>query len=214
MPHYALVIFDFDGTLADSFAWFWRILPDVTAKFRLRSIDAAERDKFREMPARAIMAHMGVRWWQAPGIAQYARRRMDEEIDTIALFDGVREMLAALRGAGVGLAVVSSNSEANVRRVLGAGTSAHIEHFGCGAPVLGKKGRTRRALRVMGVPAQRTLCIGDELRDADVAKQVGAAFAPVGWGYTLPTAFRAAGFDAPFGSPADIFERVVGQIPQ
>jgi hypothetical protein len=140
--HYDHIIFDFDGTLADSFAWFWRVLPEVTAKFRLRAIDATQRDKFREMPAREIMAHMGVRWWQAPGIAQYARWRMDEDIDTIAVFDGVREMLATLRRAGVRLAVVSSNSEANVRRVLGAETSAHIEHFGCGAPILGKKGRT------------------------------------------------------------------------
>jgi phosphoglycolate phosphatase len=210
MRRYDLIIFDFDGTLADSFAWFWRILPEVTAKFRLRPIDAAQRDKFREMPARAIMAYMGVRWWQAPAIAQYARRRMDEEIDTIALFDGIREMLATLQRAGVRLAVVSSNSEANVRRVLGAETSAHIEHFGCGAPILGKKGRTRRALKGMGTAPQRTLCIGDELRDADVAKEVGAHFAAVGWGYTLPAAFRAAGLDEPFASPEQIVERVLG----
>jgi len=137
MPRYDLIIFDFDGTLADSFAWFWRILPDVTAKFRLRPIDAAQRDQFRELPARAIMAYMGVRWWQAPSMARYARRRMDEEIDTIALFEGVREMLATLRRAGVRLAVVSSNSEANERRVLGTETAVHIEHFGCGAPILG-----------------------------------------------------------------------------
>jgi len=209
MPQHDLIIFDFDGTLADSFAWFWRVLPDVTAKFNLRPIDPARRDTYREMPARELMTLMGVRWWQAPGIARYARQRMDAEVDTIALFDGVPVMLTQLRTAGLRLAVVSSNSEANVRRILGPSAS-HFDHFGCGAPVLGKKARTLRALRSIGASPARTLCIGDELRDADVARDVGASFVPVAWGYTLPSAFRAAGLAEPFASPAQIAEYVAG----
>lgn len=98
-------------------------------------------------------------------------------------------------GAGVRLAVVSTNSEANVVRILG-GAAACIDYFGCGAPMFGKQRHTRRALRATGVTPARALCIGDELRDADAARAVGAGFVPVGCCYTLPSAFEAAGHAA------------------
>jgi len=210
MNRYDLVVFDFDGTLADSAEWFWRILPDVTTAFRLKPLDLAQRDALRELPARALMAKMGVRWWQLPGIARYARRRMHAEAGTIALFDGVAGMLARVRGADVRVAVVSTNSEANVVRILGD-AALHIDYFGCGAPMFGKKRYTRRAMRAIGAAPARTLCIGDELRDADAARAVGANFVAVGWGYTLPSAFQAAGHAAPLASPAEVVERIVGQ---
>ncbi|MDC8015328.1 HAD hydrolase-like protein [Tahibacter soli] len=208
MRRYDLVVFDFDGTLADSLGWFRRILPDVEATFGLRPLDPAQFDAHRSMPARALIAKMGVRWWQLPGIARYARRRMSAEAATIALFDGVPAMLSRLRDAGVRLAVVTTNSEANVLRILGD-AAACIDHFGCGAAMFGKKRHTRAAMRATGVAPARTLCVGDELRDADAARAVGADFVPVGWGYTLPSAFEAAGHAAPLDTPARIFDRAV-----
>jgi phosphoglycolate phosphatase len=201
---YDLVVFDFDGTLADSTEWFWSALPGVIERFRLEPVDLAQRDTLRRMPARAVMRLLGVRWWQAPGIARHMRQRMNGETDGIALFDGVPAMLAQLREAGVQLAIVSSNSRSNVERILGSDAAACIAHFGCDAPVLGKKRHTRAVMRAASVAASRTLCVGDELRDADAARAAGAHFQAVGWGYTLPSAFVEAGHATPLDSPAQI----------
>jgi len=209
MPRYDLIVFDFDGTLADSFPWFWKMLPELIVKFRLKSLDEARRDEYRRLSARAMMTEVGIRWWRVPAIARHFKKRMAQEIHSITLFDGIREMLHRLHDAGIRTAIVSSNSEANVRRVLGAETSACIAYFGCGAAVLGKRRKTLRAIRAVGARPQTTLCIGDEIRDADVARVIGADFAGVSWGFTMPAALAAASDQPLLAAPADIVERVL-----
>ena len=36
------------------------------------------------------------------------------------------------------------------------------------------------------MPAESVLCVGDEMRDAEAAKELGLDFAAVAWGYTNP----------------------------
>ena len=44
---YKLVIFDFDGTLADSFPWALQVMDDVADRYRLRRINRADIDAIR-----------------------------------------------------------------------------------------------------------------------------------------------------------------------
>ena len=57
---YRLVVFDFDGTLADSYPWFIGVLNDVAAKFDFNKVDAAEHKTLRGLNARQIMAHLNI----------------------------------------------------------------------------------------------------------------------------------------------------------
>jgi phosphoglycolate phosphatase len=113
-----LVIFDFDGTLADTFPWFMRIINDVADRYRFKRIVPHEVELLRGMGATEIMAHLGVPRWKLPLIAGHMRRRKAREIGETKLFAGVEALLARLKDAGVGMAIVSSNSEANVRAVM------------------------------------------------------------------------------------------------
>ncbi|MCW0388358.1 N-acetylmuramic acid 6-phosphate phosphatase [Xanthomonas sacchari] len=190
MHRYDLVIFDFDGTLADSFPWFLATINGVADEFGFRRFDVARLDEIRSLSARELMARSGLRWWRVPAVAQRMRTLMSAQIERIALFDGVAELLAQLAQAGVQLALVTSNSHANVARVLGPALLAQFRDVRCGAAVLGKRRKLRASLRACGVPAARALCVGDEIRDAEAARQAGIAFAGVTWGYTLPTALQ------------------------
>ena len=42
-----------------------------------------------------------------------------------------------------------------------------------------------------GVRPSEVICVGDEIRDAEAARAVGAAFGAVAWGYTDLEALRA-----------------------
>lgn len=190
MRRYDLIIFDFDGTLADSFDWFLATVNEVADEFGFRRFDMERLPEIRSLSARELMARSGLRWWRVPAVARRMRALMAAQIERIAVFDGVAELLDALEGAGVQLALVTSNSRDNVQRVLGAELTARFRHIGCGAALLGKRRKLRAALKACGIPAARALCVGDEIRDADAARQAGIAFAGVGWGYTLPAALQ------------------------
>ena len=133
-----LVIFDFDGTLANTFPWFMRIINDVADRYRFKRIEAHEVELLRGMGATEIMAHLGVSRWKLPLIAGHMRRRKAREIGETRLFAGVEALLARLVDAGLRVAIVSSNSEANVRTVMGPALASHVTFFECGASVFGK----------------------------------------------------------------------------
>jgi phosphoglycolate phosphatase len=48
-----LLVFDFDGTLANSASWFRSILPDLSQRFGFRCPDEDELEVLRHKPPRA-----------------------------------------------------------------------------------------------------------------------------------------------------------------
>jgi phosphoglycolate phosphatase len=207
MP-YRLAIFDFDGTLADTFPWFVGVLNDVADRHGFRRVAADEVDELRGMNARAIMARLRVPLWKVPRIARHMRELAARDAEQMRLFPGVPAMLRRLADAGVTLAVVTSNAEANVRRALGT-DGALVRHYRCGASVFGKGPKLRRVLADSRTPAGAAIAIGDEIRDCDAARSVGLAFGAVTWGFATGHALRALGPDVVFESPEQLADALV-----
>jgi phosphoglycolate phosphatase len=201
---YKLVIFDFDGTLADSFPWFSRTINDIADRFHFKRVEPHERDTLRALDARGVMKHLGIPAWKMPFIANHMRKRKAQELDQTRLFEGVDGMLEQLSTAGMLMAMVSSNSESNIRAILGARNAGLITHYECGAALLGKSSRFRRILRRSGMKPADAICIGDEVRDLEAARKAGIAFGAATWGYTLPAALLARGPDLVFHSVDEI----------
>lgn len=201
MSPYTLVVLDFDGTLADSFDWFCEVLNGVADRFGFRRVHPDETEALRGLSASAIVRHLGVPRWKLPAIARHMHALAARDIDRLHLFPGVPEMLEDLAAGGVALALLSSNTQGNVERVLGAENAARIAHYACGASLFGKARRLERLVGRVGVSPAQTLCIGDELRDLEAARAVGCAFGAVSWGYTRAEALAAAGPDLIFADP-------------
>lgn len=188
---YKLIIFDFDGTLADSFPWFVRMVNQVADKYHFRRIEEAEIDRLRGYDARHLIRHLGIPVWKMPLIARYMKRVMAAEIHQIRLFEGIPDLLRELSRRGVLLAMVSSNSVPNIRKVLGPEIADLFRYYECGGSIFGKKAKFEKVLKRSGIPASEALCIGDEIRDLQAARQAQIAFGAVAWGYTTVEALQA-----------------------
>lgn len=186
VPKYKLVIFDFDGTLADSFPVFLDAWKDAADRYGFKSVAEIDIDRLRGCSAREIIAEIGLPYWKLPSVTRHMRELMRAKTDRVALFDGMEMVLRSLKDIGIKIAIVTSNSRENVEQILGKENLGLVDHFSCGASVFGKKPGTRSIWRASGASSKEVLCVGDEIRDADVARELGLDFAAVSWGYTKP----------------------------
>lgn len=203
-----LVIFDFDGTLSDSGNWFLSIMDHLSDRYGFRRVHPDEVEPMRRMSTRDVISHLRIPRWKLPFISRYVRRLFGRNTHQVRLFDGVAEMLAAIEAAGIGIAVVTSNSEANARAVLGPANAARVRWWACGASLFGKAPKFRKVLKVSGIPAAHALSIGDETRDIDAARATGVRAGAVLWGYANPEAFAHLDPDIAFATPQAVIDHI------
>ena len=204
---FALVVFDLDGTLADSSSWFLSVINGVARDYGFRQIAAEEIELLRHAGAREMLQRLEVPLWKLPAIARRMRELKREQLDAIFLFPGVPTMLQALRDAGLTLALVSSDNEDNARRQLGE-SAALFRHFACGASIFGKAAKFRAVMRRARVTTTRTIAIGDEVRDIEAARAAGIACGAATWGYAATEALVAMKPKMIFETMDDIVARL------
>lgn len=204
---YELVIFDLDGTLADSFPWFLTAVNGVAREYGFRPIVDDEIEPLRHAGAREILRRLDVRLWKLPAIARRMRVLKRERLDAVSMFPGVPAMLRTCVDAGLMLTLVSSDNEDNACRQLGEST-ALFSHFACGASIFGKAAKFKTVMRRARVTAAQTIAIGDEVRDIEAARAAGIACSAATWGYSATEALLAMKPDLVFESMNDIVARL------
>ena len=178
-----LVIFDFDGTLADTLPFTLSIMDELSDKFGTRRLDRSEIQLLRGYSPARIMKMYEIPVWKLPLMTRESQRLLYKNIDTVSLFTGIDHVIREIAARGITIAVVSSNALRNIKKVLGSELSQLISIYECQTGLLGKAPRLRRALRQAGVAPDEALSFGDEIRDIDAARKAGIPCAAVTWGF-------------------------------
>ena len=182
-----LVLFDLDGTLTDS-------AEGIVASFRhaLGAIgadipdgDLAER--IVGPPMHVTLGSLGLGEKADEAIAAYRADYTSRGWSMNRMFDGIEDLLADLRAAGVRLAVATSKAEPTARRI--------VEHFGihehfeviAGASVDGTRSAkadvVAHALAQLTPVPEQVLMVGDRSHDVHGAAHHGIDTVVVDWGY-------------------------------
>ena len=205
MP-YSLLIFDLDGTLADSFPFFLRVHDELAHRHGFRAIGDDDVEPLRRLTSREMLARSGLPAWRLPLVGRDFIAAM-KQADDVRPFPGVADVLPrlALRAT---LALVTSNSRDVAAQVLGPDLMALFAHIDDGASIFGKARRLRRVLAATGVPARDAIYIGDQVADAEGARGAGLAFGAVDWGYAAPETLAACRPAHRFNTVADLHQLV------
>jgi len=205
---YKLVIFDFDGTLADSFPWFMKTLDIVTEEFNLNKINLEDMPELRKLDSLSFLKHLKIPLYKLPKISTFMRNMMTENIDEIKMFDGIENMFHELKKLGHKIAIVSTNSKENIIKVLGDELIKMNDHFVGGVSVFGKESKLKKVLKLSGIDKKDAIYIGDELRDVLASKKVGMPCGAVAWGVNDADALAALEPDEMFYEIDQVLQRV------
>jgi phosphoglycolate phosphatase len=210
---YQLAIFDFDGTLADTFGFFTSTHDVIARRHGFAELDTSRLDEYRGLTPRELMRRQGVPMWKLPFIARDFVALMASGTEPVRLFDGIAAELHALAAGGLRLAIVTSNSEQNVRCALGDDLVARMAHFETGAGLFSKKRRLERVVKRLRAVRGETIYVGDQTPDADAARDAGLAFGAVHWGYATPALLAASAPQITFESVPDLRRLASGRHP-
>ncbi len=206
---YRLTIFDFDGTLANSVPWFASVVNQMADQYGFKRVEERDHTTLRGYGPKRVLDVLGVPVWKVPVIAYHLRTLMARDIEEISLFEGIDTVLQRLSEAGVMIAVVSSNSYENVRRILGPANVTLVDTFSCGVSLFGKASKLRGVLAECAIPRSEAIYVGDEVRDIEAARAAHVASGAVAWGYNTLESLMAHAPNEVFRTVQDIVERIV-----
>jgi len=205
-PAPEILLFDFDGTVADTLIVAHGILNDMSAEFGFRSLPAEEIETARMMGTREFIRHLGISNWRVPVIVRRGLQLLHERIDLIEPIPGIPDVLAELHGGGHRLGILTSNSEENVRDFLNRHDLPYFDFIRTSSKLFGKSREMKRIIRSEKVSPEGILYIGDETRDIEAARETGLRMAAVTWGYNSETALSALNPDHLFSTPAELLD--------
>jgi phosphoglycolate phosphatase len=177
----ATIIFDMDGTIADSFDY---VSDFMASEAGMAPLSDEHKHQLRNMSMVGMARKLGYKWWEGPMLYFKGRRRMHQAIKNLKSFEGIPELIRKLHNEGHELFVLSTNSVRNVHNFLHH-QKLHkyfLQIYG-GVGVFGKAAALRQLLNDQNIDVKNAVYVGDELRDVEAAKSIGLRAVAVSWGF-------------------------------
>lgn len=178
------LIFDFDGTLVDSFCLAVQKLNILADEFNFRKINETEIHQLKNLTSRALIKHLKIPVYKLPGILSKAREYVRNDIPALPAFIDIPEVLTELHHLGYGLGILTSNSSENVALWLERYKIRHLfEFIHEESNYFGKRHILKKIIKAHRMNASHTFYIGDETRDVEAAKKCNINSIAVSWGF-------------------------------
>lgn len=203
-----LVIFDFDGVIADTIH-----LAIKTANSMLDGEGCSKRTSIKELREKGLKGLTEDIKLPVYKVAFYIRKShgvFSREAASVKIFPGMKETLAKMKKS-CKLAIVTSNSKENVELILKNNGMGHFFEFVmAGVDFFGKAHKMKKALDIAGVRKEEAVCVGDEVRDVEAARKAGLKMIAVSWGFNSKKLLEKKKPDYVAESPDELLELIKG----
>jgi phosphoglycolate phosphatase len=202
------VVFDFDGTLVDSKDVAISAINQLAEKHKFKKILEKDIQYLRSLSIPERCNYLGLPMYKIPFLAVDFYSLYRHAMKNVVLFDGIKELLNELNNKGYHLAIISSNSEKNIKEFLENNQINTIEEVLCSDNLFGKDRIIKKFLKTNKLETAEVIYIGDELRDIIACKKSDIKVIWVGWGYDIIENARQESPDHMVNSPNEILKIV------
>ena len=201
-----VIIFDFDGTLADTIDILLSITNRLSAEFGFKSATKEELAQLSNLNSWQILQYSGISLFKIPMLIRRLKAELHSELPHIQLFPGIKEVLLELKKRGFQLGIITSNSRENVLGALEKNGLQDTFTFIYSGSTFGKHKVINKWLRLENIHSEKVVYVGDEIRDIDAAKKTGIKVIAVGWGFNSPQALAAQNPNFLIKRPQELIE--------
>ncbi|MDB4663037.1 HAD-IA family hydrolase [Verrucomicrobiales bacterium] len=182
-PAKPLLIFDFDGTLANTLETGIAIYNEIAPGYKLIPITISEAQELRKLNTRALLDHLGISRIMAVKVGAHIKKLLHDRMEQVEIINGTDVAIRKLYDAGYRLGILSSNSAGNIRTFMKRYELLDcFSFFEAGVSLFGKPQRIKKVLRKEKIGAEHAMYIGDETRDMEAARDSHVAGIAVCWG--------------------------------
>jgi phosphoglycolate phosphatase len=182
-----VVVFDFDGTIADTHDTFVEIINRLAKNFGYQPVNAEELERLKNLSSQEIIKQSQVSPIQIPFLLHRVKRELNKQIEHLKPFNGFHYCLSVLKKRGYILGIITSNTKENVNIFLENNQLLNLFDFiYSGTPLFGKHKIIDRLIRQNKFCADEMIYVGDETRDISAAKKSQVQVVAVAWGFNSP----------------------------
>lgn len=209
-----VIIFDFDGTIANTLNAIVDIVNNLSDEYGYKKTNPEELEFLRTLKPLQIIQYSGISIFKLPSLVRKVKSSLSKEIQEINMVTGLKEVLLKLKNQGNQLGIITSNSKENVVLFLEAnGLQQVFDFIYSGAPLIGKSKVINSFLKKEHKNPEEVIYVGDETRDIDAARKSHVKIMAVSWGFNSRTALAEQQPDFLIEQPNEILE-VIASLQQ
>lgn len=179
-----LVVFDFDGTIADSYQAIVKISNQLSSEFGYKPIDKEEMLLLKNLSSREVIKQSEVSIFKIPFLLKRLQKELGKEIKNLEPIGGMDLVLRQLKQRGYHLGIITSNAQDNVLAFLAKHQLDSIFDFiDSGTTIFGKHRIINYVLKKYQIEPNQLVYVGDETRDIRAAKKSKVIAIAVSWGF-------------------------------
>lgn len=202
------VIFDFDGTIADSLKTALKIYNQVAPTYALRPIQVPEAKRLRDLDAKELIKKFNVPPLKLLLLTNDVRSRLKKDVDNIPTIKGMDKLLAELDKNKVKVGIVTSNSKENVEVFLKRWHITNVDFIHSSKNLFGKDNVLRKIIKEQKLKKEECIYVGDEVRDVEASHKAGISVIAVTWGFNSEKRLSESQPNYLVSKPEEILEKI------
>jgi phosphoglycolate phosphatase len=181
---FKLVIFDFDGTIADSFDICFDGVNEIFEERGWKKVPKIQKEKARELSAKDVLKYFKVSNYQIAFIARKLFRIIERDFHKVKIFPELKKTLRALKKQDFKIVILTSNIKRNVEPFLkGEEIKDLFDDYYYKSGIFSKDRIINKLVKKYKVKKRETILIGDEIRDIKASKKSRIKMIAVTWGF-------------------------------
>lgn len=182
-----ILIFDFDGTIADSFPSMVKILKKQVKEMGYGDLTDKQIEIMRSMRPLDIIAHFKFPFWKIPKLIKTVREELFNQIDKVNMFPGIHELADNLKNKKIKYGILTSNSKKTVEAFLNVNNLNGFDFIESETNIFKKSSHLAFIIKKYFLNKKDVVYVGDEVRDIEACREVGVDIISVTWGYNNKT---------------------------